>query len=254
MATPKSAVNPSTVGSEIIAIRDRWHTKNHPFFRAFGEGKLPIKSMGRYLALHYQFVARALPSLGVFYARSFSCEDVRKAIAENVAEEEGLKAISAPGHTPHDHNELIFRFCRAAGLGEDEVRSIKLTPSWWARALHYATTNATEPVGVALAMQTTQEGQQPALNSEIVLPAFTKHYGYKQGAREIEFFTEHAMADIEHSRRQLDLCVKYIDTPALAARALEVAQQAVELRWASISDLYRSEVLGERELLPAGVA
>jgi len=248
------AVNPSQVAREIVAIRDRWHTKNHPFFRAFGEGKLPLKAMGRYLALHYQFVARALPSLGVFYARSFQCEDVRKAIAENVAEEEGLKAIPRPGHEPHDHNELIFRFCRAAGMSEDEVRGIRMTPSWWARSLHYATTNATEPVGVALAMQTTQEGQQPALNSEVVLPAFAKHYGFKPGAREIEFFTEHAMADIEHSKRQLDLCSKYIDTPALAERALEVAQQAVELRWASVSDLYRSEVMGERELLPAGVA
>ena len=113
------AVNPSHVAQEIVAIRDRWHTKNHPFFRAFGEGKLPLKAMGRYLALHYQFVARALPSMGVFYARSFQCEDVRKAIAENVAEEEGLKAIPRPGHEPHDHNELIFRFCRAAGMGED---------------------------------------------------------------------------------------------------------------------------------------
>lgn len=254
MARSTRAVNPSSIADEIVAIRERWHTKNHPFFRAFGEGKLPLKSMGRYLALHYQFVARALPSMGIFYSRAYECEDVRKAIAENVAEEEGLKAIPRPGHEPHDHNELIFRFCRAAGLSEEEVRGIRMTPAWWARALHYATTNATEPVGVALAMQTTQEGQQPALNSEIVLPAFTKHYGYKPGAREIEFFTEHAMADIEHSKRQLDLCAKYVDTPALAARAIEVAQQAVELRWASISDLYRSEVQGERELLPAGVA
>jgi len=28
----------------------------------------------------------------------------------------------------------------------------------------------------------------------------------------------------------------------------------VELRWASISDVYRSEVLRERDLLPVGVA
>ena len=30
----------------VIAIRDRWHTKQHPFFRVFGEGKLPLKRDG----------------------------------------------------------------------------------------------------------------------------------------------------------------------------------------------------------------
>jgi pyrroloquinoline quinone (PQQ) biosynthesis protein C len=94
----------------------------------------------------------------------------------------------------------------------------------------------------------------PGLIGEVLLPAFEKHYGFKRNAREIEFFTEHDAADVEHSRRQIELCAKYLDTPELQARALVVAQQAVELRWASITDLYRSEVLGEKELLPAGVA
>jgi pyrroloquinoline quinone (PQQ) biosynthesis protein C len=244
----------ASVTDEIVAIRDRWHTKNHPFFRAFGEGTLPLKSMGRYLALHYQFVSRALPSIAVLYSRVFEYEDVRKAIAENIAEEEGLKAIPGEGHKPHDHNEMIFRFCKAAGFSADEVRNIKMTPAWWGRSLHYATVTTTEPLGVVLAMQSTQEGQQPALNDELVLPAFEKHYGYKRSAPEVEFFAEHAVADIEHSRRQLELCAKHLTTPELRARALKVAQEAVELRWASITDIYRADVLGEKALVPAGVA
>jgi len=244
----------ASVTDEIVAIRDRWHTKNHPFFRAFAEGKLPLRSMGRYLALHYQFVSRALPSIAVLYARVFEYEDVRKAIAENIAEEEGLKAIPGEGHKPHDHNEMIFRFCKAAGFTADDVRTIKMTPAWWARSLHYATVTINEPLGVVLAMQSTQEGQQPALNDELVLPAFEKHYGYKRTAPEVEFFAEHAVADIEHSRRQLELCAKHLGTPELRARALKVAQEAVELRWASITDIYRADVLGERDLVPAGVA
>jgi pyrroloquinoline quinone (PQQ) biosynthesis protein C len=244
----------ASVTDEIVAIRDRWHTKNHPFFRAFAEGKLPLKSMGRYLALHYQFVSRALPSIAVLYSRVFEHEDVRKAIAENIAEEEGLKAIPGEGNKPHDHNEMIFRFCKAAGFSADDVRNIKMTPAWWARSLHYATVTTTEPLGVVLAMQSTQEGQQPALNDELVLPAFERHYGYKRSAPEVEFFAEHAVADIEHSRRQLELCAKHLTTPELRARALKVAQEAVELRWASITDIYRADVLGEKALVPAGVA
>jgi pyrroloquinoline quinone (PQQ) biosynthesis protein C len=248
------ARNAQSVADQIVAIRDRWHTKNHPFFQSMSEGKLPLKALAKFQALHYQYVARAAPSFGVFYSRAYQHEDVRKMIAENVAEEEGLKAIDRPGHEAQDHNDLIFRFCRAAGMSDEEVRNVKITPAWWARMLYYAHVTTTEPVGVALAMQTTQEGQMPGLMIDVVLPAFEKHYGFKRNAPEIEFFTEHAEADMEHSSKQMELCVKYCDTPELEARALAVAQQMVELRWASISDVYRSEVLRERDLLPVGVA
>jgi pyrroloquinoline quinone (PQQ) biosynthesis protein C len=102
-------------------------------------------------------------------------------------------------------------------------------------------------------MQSTQEGQQPALNKEVVLPALARHYGYPPGSPEIEFFTEHAEADIEHSQRQAALCAKYLDSEAMKARALEVAEQACVLRWASITDLYRRDYLGEKDILPPGV-
>ena len=241
------------IAERIIAVRERWHTKKHPFFGAFAEGKLPLKALGRYQALHFQFVSRALPAFGILYARAYHLVDVRKMIAENMAEEEGLKAIPDPGHQPHDHNELIFRFCRAAGFGEDAVRNIHMPPAWWARSLYYYHTVETEPVGVVLAMQTTQEGQMPGLIGEVLLPAFQKHYGFRAGAPEIEFFTEHGAADVEHSRRQIDLAARYLDTPALEARALQVAEEICELRWASITELYREEVLGEKPIRPPGM-
>src|SRR5882762_7565111 len=218
------------ITERILAIRDRWHTKRHPFFLAFGEGKLPLKALGRYQALHYHFVSRALASFGLLYARGYHFEEVRKMIAENIAEEEGLKAIPEPGHEPHDHNELILRFCRAAGLSDDEVRNTKMPPAWWARSLYMYHTTATEPVGVILAMQTTQEGQMPGLISEVLLPAFETHYGLKRNSPEIEFFTEHDAADVEHSRRQIELCGRHLDTPQLEARAEAGAGGGVEDR------------------------
>jgi|GEM_PF-309137 pyrroloquinoline-quinone synthase len=245
---------PSTapIAERILAIRERWHTKRHPFFLAFGEGKLPLRALGRYQALHYHFVQRAIASFGLLFGRFYQLEDVRKMIAENIAEEEGFKAIPEEGHVPHDHNELILRFCRAAGLAEEEVRNMRMPPAWWARSLYMYHVTATEPVGVILAMQATQEGQMPGLIGEVILPALEKHYGFTREAPEIAFFTEHDAADVEHSRRQLSLCARYLDTPRLQARALEVAQEICMLRWASITDLYRSEVLGEKEILPPG--
>ena len=253
MARNGNLATNTPITERILAIRERWHTKRHPFFLAFGEGKLPLKALGRYQALHYHFVSRALASFGMLYARGYHYEDVRKMIAENIAEEEGLKAIPEPGHEPHDHNELILRFCRAAGLSDEEVHDAKMPPAWWARSLYIYHTTAIEPVGVILALQTMQEGQMPGLIGEVLLPAFETHYGFTRHSPEIEFFTEHDAADVEHSRRQSELCTKYLDTPELKARALRVAQDICELRWASITDLYRSEVLGEPELFPPDV-
>jgi pyrroloquinoline-quinone synthase len=253
MAPNDDVLAAAPIAERILEIRERWHTKRHPFFLAFGEGKLPLRALGRYQALHYHFVARALASFGMLYARFYHLEDVRKMIAENIAEEEGFKAIPEEGHEPHDHNELILRFCRAAGLSEEEVRNTKMPPAWWARSLYMYHVTATEPVGVILAMQTTQEGQMPGLISEVLMPAFEKHYGFKRDAKEIEFFTEHDAADVEHSRRQITLCARYLDTPQLQARAAQVAEEICMLRWASITDLYRSEVLGEKDILPPGV-
>ena len=243
-----------SVVDEVRAIRERWHTKNHPLFRALGEGALPLPVLGTYMALHFHFVRHALGSFGTFLTRAFACEDVRRMIVENLAEEHGVRAIPREGHVPHDHEELIFRFCKAAGLSEHEVRTTRLTPAWWARSLHYSHTVQQEPIGVVLAMQSTQEGQQPALNGEVVLPALARHYGFPAGAPEIEFFTEHAAADVEHSQRQADLCARYLDTDAVKARALEVAEQACRLRWASITDVYRRDYRGEKDILPAGVS
>lgn len=240
------------IAKRIIDIRDKWHTKKHPFFQAFGRGKLPIRAMGLYMAQHYKFVTLVLPSFGYMLVKGPS--DVRKATIENLAEEAGLAAIDREGHVPHDHMEDIFAFTRAAGLTDKFVKSLEPTPAWWARTLHYCHTVQNEPIGVVLAMQSTQEGQQVALNHEVTLPAFAKYYGYPKGSRAIAFFEEHAEADAEHSTRQITLCAKYLDTVALQKRALQVAEEACRLRWASITDLYRSEVLKEREILPRGLA
>ena len=248
MAPPQSSEG---IGATIVAIRETWHTKNHPFFQKMLDGSLPLHALGIYMAQHYKFVSRAVPSKGLIYWRAGS--DVRKAIAENLAEEEGVRAVPLEGHQAHDHWQMISDFCNAAGLSDEEIRRTEPTPAWWARTLHYLQTNRDEPVGVALAMESSQEGQQVALNNEVTIPSFEKHYGLTRDSAEIAFFVEHAEADREHSTRQLNLCEKYLDTPELRARAIEICGQAVRLRWASITDLYRRHVLSEDELLPDGV-
>ena len=252
MAADGSADVEGSIGEAIVALREQWHTKKHPFFQKMTDGSLELRALGIYMANHFQFVSKALPSFGLMYYRAPM--DVRESLVENLAEEHGLMAIPVEGHVAHDHNRMITDFCAAAGLDWDEVKTLRPSPVWRGRILHYVECLREEPIGVALAMQSTQEGQQVALNTEITIPSFEKHYGFTRDAPEIAFFVEHAEADLEHSERQLTLCEKYLDTPELKRRALEVCDEACRLRWASITDLYRREVLKEADLLPEGVA
>ena len=251
MAPDASNPGNGVIAKQIIAIRDRWHTKNHPFFQAMTDGSLDLRALGIYMANHFQFVAHAQPAFGLLYYRA--PQDVRDSLVENLAEEQGLAAIPREGHEAHNHNDMILRFCAAAGIDEEAVRSTKMSASWVGRSLHYVHCLREEPIGVALAMQSTQEGQQVDLNNEITIPAFQAHYGFKYDAPEIGFFIEHAEADLENSQRQIELCEKYLDNEEDRVRAIEVCEDAVRLRWESISDLHRRHVLNEDTILPSGM-
>ena len=168
MAPDGSRLSNGSIPDQIVAIRDRWHTKKHPFFQAMTDGSLNLRALGIYMANHFQFVSHALPAFGLMYYRA--PKDVRDSLVENMAEEQGLMAIAGEGHEAHDHNEMIFRFCAAAGLDADAVRSTRMSPAWIGRTLHYVHCLREEPIGVALAMQSTQEGQQVDLNNHSGVP------------------------------------------------------------------------------------
>jgi pyrroloquinoline quinone (PQQ) biosynthesis protein C len=236
----------------IVAIRETWHTKNHPFYVDFFEGKFGLGPVGALMAQHYQHVTRVLPSLGVAYYKAPA--EGRRFMLENLAEEEGLIAGPGEDRTPHDHMELIRRFCRVAGMTDAEVEATEQLPAWRARSYFYLNTVREEPFAVIVAMQSTQEGQQPAINGERMLPAFKKYFGYEIDDPKIEFFAEHYVADADHSSRQIDLVAKLVTNEDLAERAVIVAETAVKTRWACMTDVYRKFVLGETDPLPKGMA
>lgn len=236
----------------VVALREQWHTKEHPFYVDFFNGKFGLEPLGALMAQHYQHVKRVQPSLGVAYYKA--PWDSRRFILENLCEEEGLLAGQGEDREAHDHMELIFAFCRKAGLSDEQVLATEQLPAWRARSYFYINTVREEPFPVIVAMMSTQEGQQPAINGERVLPALRKHHGYTKGDPAFEFFAEHEVADADHSSRELDLVAALINTPDLQARALEVATIALKTRWACMNDIYRTAVLGLADPLPKGVA
>ena len=57
------------IGDRINAVREKWHTKKHPFFQAMAEGTLELRALGVYMANHFQFVRMVQPSMGLLYYR-----------------------------------------------------------------------------------------------------------------------------------------------------------------------------------------
>jgi pyrroloquinoline quinone (PQQ) biosynthesis protein C len=250
MATAVKSSGGDDIVARITAIRDKWHTKQHPMFRALASGELNLRVLGIYMAQHARYVRYGLEAFGHIYARGPG--DVRKMMVANMAEEEGLIGGNTE-HGAHDHMQMIYDFCDAAGMTRDEVLNVEMTPGWWGRALYYLNVARVEPIGVVLAMQFTQEGQMPALNGEVVIPALEKHYGHRKNDRAVVFFAEHELADVEHSSHQMALATKYLDTPELQARAEIVAEEMCRLRWGCTSDTYRMEHLNQWDEMPPGV-
>jgi pyrroloquinoline quinone (PQQ) biosynthesis protein C len=247
----KNSIGEATA-TEVVALRNKWHTKDHPFFVEFHEGKIGIDALGALMVQHYQHVNRVLPSLGVVISKATG--EARKFMIETLAEEEGLLGGNHGEREAQDHMELIYRFCEVAGYDKETVRVAEQLPAWRARSYFYLNVVREEPIGVIVAMQSTQEGQQPAINIERVIPAMEKLHGYRIDSPEIEFFTEHAIADQEHSGRQIKLVAELVRDEETRARALQVAETALRTRWACMNDIYRVAVKGERDPLPQGVA
>ena len=231
---------------DILAIRNRWHTKRHPLFCDLAAGKLDLRVLGIYMAQHAKFVKIAYQGFGLIITRAPN--DVQSMIIENLAEEEGL-LVGSDGEA-HNHMEMIFDFCDAAGMKREEVLGVEPSAAWWGRSLYYRLVCETEPVGAALAMMATQEGQMPELNGEITIPALVGHYGFRRDSKEIRFFVEHEVADVEHSRKQLELCARHLEGSADQERARIVAEESCRLRWEATSDTYRTVALGETYFTP----
>src|SRR2546421_3833285 len=85
---------------------------NHPFYRAWTEGRLPLDTLRAYARQYFHHVEAFPRAVSAVHS---ACPDRagRRMLAENLVEEEGL------GAGKHDHASLWLMF--ACGLGESEA-------------------------------------------------------------------------------------------------------------------------------------
>src|SRR3954466_5942064 len=94
----------------------------HPFYQAWSHGKLTATDLREYAAYYYHHVAAFPAYLSAFHSR---LEDgaMRKAVAENCADEEGVGSPDGSSHA-----ELWMDFAAGFGGSEQDFRGRKSLP------------------------------------------------------------------------------------------------------------------------------
>ena len=249
MTTQPTTGATEKLSERLIAIRDRWHCKNHPFYADLAAGNLELRHLGTFLIQHYLVVRQIFRSIGIAYAKA--PDDIARNIIENLAEEAGL--IGIDGHDAHDHTDLILAFTRHCGIDDAAVRGGELLPTWLARAALMRWVSDAEPAAIRFAVQASTESQLVGENGGVVVPALVTHYGFSENDPTIGFFTEHAFADVKHGNEMYALVDRHVVAEDDQQRAEMWTERMCKLRWASFNELYRETVEGIRleDTLPA---
>lgn len=163
---------------------------DHPFYVAWSEGKLAADDL-RFYAGQYAHVVRAFPDLLAATLPHLADPAHRRAIVENLADEEGLLGAS--------HPELWTRF--AEGLGVDRATlaaapALPETTQALATLRHLAAAGSVE----ALACLWAVESQAPEVSAE-KLRGLKAFYNIESAAA-TEYFRVHAELDLEHSAEE----------------------------------------------------
>ncbi|HXV48758.1 MAG TPA: iron-containing redox enzyme family protein [Candidatus Binatia bacterium] len=214
--------------NQLVAVRDRNHSKDHPFFELWATGKLTKEQSAFYCTQHYHYVGEYLNWLA-YEASQIPQRDVKAYLFENLGDEEN----------PDDrHLDMLKDYVAASGVERNSVETAIVLPGTdqlqnWGWRLVYQTAWPAAVAGMFIGL----ESQFLDICKKVV-PALHKHYGYKPHAREIRFFEEHVYADEIHGAKGFAIVEKYCTTPELKALALKQVEEATIRRWRYMNSIY----------------
>ncbi len=225
---------------QLVAARDKRHSKNHPFFELWAQGKLTKEQTAFYCTQHYHFVGEFLNWLA-FMASQIPERDVKNYLYENLGDEEN----------PDDrHLDMLKDYVAASGVDRNSVESSILLGGTeqlqnWGWMMVYRKPWPVAAAGLFIGL----ESQFLDICKKIV-PALIEHYGYQARAREIRFFEEHIYADEIHGSKGFAIVEKYCTTPELQAAAIRQVEDATIRRWRYMNNIYWYALHGKEDDTP----
>jgi pyrroloquinoline-quinone synthase len=218
------------IGEELSHLQEK-----NRFMHALFEGRLERERMKLWAKQLYLLTRTGPRFLSAIHS---NCDDfdVARWLIQNLYEEYGEMSDGK------DHPSLCRNFGRALGMSAEEMEAgpiLECTHRFIDYAFHVTRTKhfveSLAAIGVAL------EGVS-ARGGPMLAHALRHHYGFAE--HEIEFFTEHADADIEHSQNTLELVLRHARTAELRERVKRAVREMTEktIEWSvAVSDLCLAE-------------
>ena len=234
-------LGPAEYCKALEAARDEWHSKNHPFFKTWAAGELSNEAMRAYCQQHFNFVSNASRYSGIMYGLC-DWHDARELLLENLNEEED---------PDERHVDLLSRFGMALGMTFEEGRSAPDLPTTAALKDFIINTLMMKSVLEGIATLTIGlESQVPELYAPLIDP-LRNVYGFSD--TDIEFFTLHVVADVEHGDAGFEIITNHSVDERDQQMVIEQVRLAAMKRWFYMDGLWLQYVEG-RQWYPAAGA
>jgi len=200
----------------------------HPFYQAWSKGELTREELAAYAQQYLPHVAAFPTYLSALHMQLPDCS-LRRRIAENLADEEG---IGSPDGRPH--SDLWRDF--ANGMGAAQTEPIAEVCALTSKFREYASGDT----ATALAAFYAYESQVPRVAAE-------KERGLKElygaDAKTCKYFTLYKTADIQHANVWKTLIDEHVaGDPAKADAALNAAETAAAALWNALDGIERERL------------
>ncbi|MBL8007703.1 MAG: CADD family putative folate metabolism protein [Ignavibacteria bacterium] len=217
--------------AEVNSVIEEKSLLKHPFYQKWNEGTLSKKELQEYAKQYYHFVKHFPRFVSCVHS---NCDDVktRKILLENLADEEGFKTGI------EDHPRLWINFAESLGLSEEEVKNAK--PIREVEDMvdgMYELTRSPE-FTLGLASLYAYESQVPDI-SRTKIDGLKKFYGITE-EKAIEFFTVHEVADVYHSKDEMDIMVNNNLSLEDQKRLINTVDESATLLWNFLDGVYKN--------------
>ena len=204
-------------------IRAR-HLLKHPFYRAWSNGELSMKTLRSYAGQYYHFEREFPQFVGGVYAQLPDAAS-RRALLQNLNDEEGRDPT---------HPELWLRFAAGIGADRNAVERGRPRPATNGLLRVYRDAAIGGPVDAGLGALYAYESIFPEVAAE-KSRGLREQFGIRDRATH-EFFRVHTFADKEHSAAEREVLARRLrEHPGAARSMLSGARRSTEAWWNFLS-------------------
>lgn len=211
----------------LLAVARRGPMETHPFIQAFVRGDISREEIKAF-AIFLTTVATLFPKRIAAVLAICDDAEVKRSLLGNLMEEEGVVAY-APGEgvridKERAHSSLARRFARAAGASEDEIAAHTVPPvRWFEERIRIG-----DWLGAFAHFSIGYEANVPATFRLLIDPLVTI-YGFSE--HDLEFLTEHFVADERHGIEAAYLIERVATSSEARSRALDGARRGGRAWW-----------------------